>query len=147
MRILIVDDNRALTETTAELLWCIDEGAHYFEAITVAGNLQSAVRLLPEHDLVLCDGEFPDSPESPDASEQWPAVFREACRHGVEFILYSGSAVCLEDARQSQIAAIAKPATIEDIYGALIARRASHSPFESIYVVGHAHAIQRGGQV
>lgn len=146
MRILMVDDSVALTEITAELLWCLDRTAQRIQSITFAGNLQSAVRLLPQHDLVLCDGEFPIAPDSAFASEEWAALFREACRHGVDFILYSGSLTYLEDARQSGIAAIAKPATIEEVYAALTAREARRGPLHRVYVPGHERPVQPGGQ-
>lgn len=147
MRILIVDDNQALAEITAELLRCVDGPARDIEAISLAGNLQSAVRLLPQHDLVLCDGEFPTAPDSPFPEEQWAAVFREACRYGADFILYSGSPVCLEDARYCGIAAIAKPATIDKIYAELTARCARRSQLQPLYASGREPVAQRGGQI
>lgn len=119
MRLLIVDDNKPLAEVTAELLQWIDQSARHINSITLAGDLDSAIRLLPQHDAVLCDGEFPISRESLFAVEEWDVIWGEACRRGIHFVLYSGCSRALEDAREGAIPAISKPAAIEEIYAAL----------------------------
>ena len=119
MRILIVDDNEPVAESTAELLLWIDRRARYIEAITLTSDLATAIRLVPKHDAVLCDGQFPNSGDSLFTAEEWDAIRREALRCGIHFVLYSGCARALDEARVSDIPAIAKPAPIEEIYAAL----------------------------
>jgi CheY-like chemotaxis protein len=119
MRILIVDDNEQLAETTAELLLWIDRRARYIETITLASDLATAIRLVAKHDAVLCDGQFLSSDDSLFTVEEWDAVCREALRCGTHFVLYSACARALDEARVSDIPAIAKPAPIEEIYTAL----------------------------
>jgi CheY-like chemotaxis protein len=119
MRILIVDDHEELAKLTAELLRWIDQPARYIEKISLAGDRDTAVRLLPQHDAVLCDGRFPIFPGSPCNVEEWHEVYREADRWGVHFILYSACPGALDDARARDVPAILKPAPIEEIYAAL----------------------------
>ncbi len=119
MRILIVEDNEQLAEITAELLRWIDQPAQRIEAITLASDLETAIRLLPGHDAALCDGQFPISQESGFMGYEWDVVRHEACRRGIRFVLYSGCARSLADARDSHIPAISKPAAIEEIYTVL----------------------------
>jgi hypothetical protein len=99
MRILIVDEDESLAETTTDPLRWIDAPAGHIEPISLAGNLETALRLLPEHDAVLCDGSFPISPGSSSHGGEWHAVRREALLAGVLFILYSGGASTLEEAQ------------------------------------------------
>ncbi|MGA2986179.1 MAG: hypothetical protein ABSG32_20430 [Terriglobia bacterium] len=119
MRILIVEDNEELAELTAELLRWVDQPAQYIETISLAGDLDTAIRLLPQHDAVLCDGQFPLSQDSLFIAEEWDVVQREADRCGIHFVLYSASPGALCDARDSRIPAISKPACIDEIYAAL----------------------------
>jgi len=123
MRILIVDDCEELAQITADLLRCVDESAHGIEAVSLAGDLETAIRLLPHHDAVLCDGEFPISQHSTFIREEWDLVHREALRRGVHFVLYSGCAHALCEARNSHIPALPKPAAIKEIYAVLTERR------------------------
>ncbi len=116
MRLLIVDDNKPLAELTSWLLRWIDQRAQYIETISLAGDLESAMRLLPEHDAVLCDGQFPFSSQTCSTGDEWRAVHRAARLGGMAFILYSGCPRILEAARFSDVPAIAKPARIEKIY-------------------------------
>jgi CheY-like chemotaxis protein len=123
MRLLIVEDNSALAELTARLLYFLDRPRQSLEAITLAADLHTAMLCLPEHDAVLCDGMFPLCPEAGYAVEQWDVVRQEAHRRGIHFVLYSGSASALDCARESNTAAIAKPAAAEEIYAALTRSR------------------------
>jgi CheY-like chemotaxis protein len=146
MRLLIIDDNQALAEVTADLLHCMDQPVQQIGEITLATNLEAALKVLPEHDIVLCDGEFPASADAPSSSEEWVSVFRESCRSGVTFILYSGSAVCLEDAHCCSIPAIAKPAAVEDIYAALTDLGNQTNRLQPLYQAVSERILQRGGQ-
>ena len=119
MRLLIVDDDNSLAKLTAELLQLVDRSAGHIESISIAGDLVTALLLLPENDAVLCDGSFPISPGSISHGDEWCQVRRAALVCGVPFILYSGCAQSIEEARLGGIAAIAKPATIENIYAVL----------------------------
>jgi hypothetical protein len=123
MKLLIVEDNSSLAEITAELLRSLDHCPQLFEAITLAGDLQTAMLCLPEHDAVLCDGTFPLSHDSHFLVEDWDVVHQEARRRGTHFVLYSGSARSLDSANESNIPALTKPAAIEEIYAALTGRR------------------------
>jgi CheY-like chemotaxis protein len=132
MKLLIVEDNESLAEITAELLMTQGGPENRFEAITVAGDLETAICRLPGHDMVLCDGTFPLSPESPYVVDDWDVVRQEAQRRGIHFVLYSGSVCALDSARESNTPALIKPAAIEEIYAALTTRR------EPIYGPGRA---------
>jgi len=146
MRLLLVDDNRALAEVTADLLMCMDQPMQRIEKITLAGNLQSALQLLPHYDAVLCDGEFPVSPDAKSSGEEWAAVFRESCRHRVNFILYSGSPLCLEDARYCNIPAISKPSSVEAIYAAISEYFTPNDQLQQpLYQPVSERILQRGG--
>ena len=92
------------------------EAAARIETITLAADLETAIRLLPGHDAVLCDGQFPISQDSRFIGYEWDAVQHEARRCGIHFVLYSGSASALDEARDGGIPAIPKPAAIEEIY-------------------------------
>ena len=116
MRILIVDDNEQLAEITADLLHSIDQPAGRIETITLAADLETAIRLLPGHDAVLCDGQFPISQDSGFIGYEWDVVQHAARRRGIHFVLYSGSVRALDEARGGGIPAISKPAAIENIY-------------------------------
>jgi CheY-like chemotaxis protein len=119
MKLLIVEDNSSLAEITAQLLRSLDRPLQQLEAITLAEDLQTAILCLPEHDAVLCDGSFPLSPGSRFVVEEWDVIRQEANRRGIHFVLYSGSVHALDCARESNTPAIAKPATIEEIYATL----------------------------
>ena len=123
MRLLIVEDNSSLAKITAELLRSLDRRQQHLEAITLAEDLQTAILCLPDHDVVLCDGTFPLSPHSCPAVEEWDVVRQQAHRRGIHFVLYSGSVQALDCARESGIPALAKPASIEEIYAALTNHR------------------------
>jgi CheY-like chemotaxis protein len=123
MKLLIVEDNSSLAETTVELLRDLDRPLQHLEAITLAEDLRTAILCLPEHDAVLCDGMFPLSPGSRFVVEEWDVIQQEANRRGIHFVLYSGSARALDCARESNTPALAKPATIEEIYAALTQHR------------------------
>jgi hypothetical protein len=120
MRLLIVDDELSLAGLTADEFRWIDQSAQHIESISLAGDLETAIRLLPEHDAVLCDGQFPASPGARCQSDEWQAVQQEAQARGVVFVLYSGGATTVEGARSGGFPAIFKPASIENIYGLLI---------------------------
>jgi len=137
MRILIVEDNEELAELTAELLRWVDQPAQYIETISLAGDLDTAIRLLPQHDAVLCDGQFPLSRDSLFIAEEWDVVQREAGRRGIHFVLYSASPGALCDARDSRIPAISKPAFIEEIYAALTERCFERRPAAITGESGH----------
>jgi CheY-like chemotaxis protein len=124
MKLLIVEDNSALAELTAELLHSLDAQAKRIETITLAADLQTAMLCLPEHDAVLCDGTFPLSYNSRFLVEDWDVVCHEAQRRGIHFVLYSGSVCALDCARESNTLALAKPAPAAEIYAAL-----TNSPF------------------
>ncbi|MGD0221768.1 MAG: hypothetical protein ABSF71_05485 [Terriglobia bacterium] len=123
MKLLIVEDNSALAELTAQLLHSLDTPRQYLEAITLVSDLQAAMLCLPEHDAVLCDGMFPLSHKSGYVVEKWDVVRQEAHRRGIHFVLYSGSASALDCARESNIPALAKPAATAEIYAALTGHR------------------------
>jgi CheY-like chemotaxis protein len=123
MKLLIVEDDPSLAEITAELLKSLDRPSKRFEAITLASDLQTAIRCLPEHDIVLCDGMFPLSPDSPFVVDDWDVIRQEASRRGIHFVLYSGSVRALDWARASKTPALTKPAAIEEIYAALTCER------------------------
>jgi hypothetical protein len=120
MRLLIVDDEMSLAGLTADEFRWVDQSAHYIESISLAGDLETAIHLLPEHDAVLCDGQFPASPGARCQGGEWRAVQHEADANGVVFILYSGGAATVEGARRDGIPAIFKPARIENIYEVLM---------------------------
>ena len=122
MKLLIVEDDPSLAEVAAGLLHLVDDTPKRFEAITLAADLQTAIRLLPEHDAVLCDGMFPLAPESSFVVDDWDVIRQEAARRGIHFVLYSGSARALDCARASNTRAITKPAAVEEIYAALTDR-------------------------
>jgi hypothetical protein len=123
MKLLIVKDNSSLAEITAELLHAFDRPQQHLEAITLAADLQTAILCLPKHDAVLCVGMFPHSPRSRLVVEEWNVIRQEAHRRGIHFVLYSGSDSALDSARKSDTAALAKPASIEEIYAAHTHRR------------------------
>ena len=125
MKLLIVEDNSQVAEVTAELLRSQDRPAHSIETITLAGDLETAMRRLPDHDAVLCDGRFPLSQNSRFIVEEWDVVRHEARRRGIHFVLYSGCGRALDRARDSRTLALMKPATIEEIYAALTRRQVS----------------------
>jgi CheY-like chemotaxis protein len=150
MKLLIVEDNSFLAEITAELLRSLDQSAHQFEAITVAEDLRTAILCLPEHDVVLCDGMFPVSPESRHVVEDWDVVCHEARRRRIHFVLYSGSVRALDSARESNTPAIAKPASIEEIYAALTHPRLltqSNGAYGKSPVMAETQSIARGKHV
>ena len=120
MHLLIVDDNRQLAQLTAEVLRWMDRGPRNIESIAIAADLQTALRLLPSCDAVLCDGQFPVSPNFWYRQDQWVGVYDEAAKHATHFILYSGDAETLDQARRRDIPAIAKPSRIERLYAALL---------------------------
>ena len=125
MKLLIVEDNSQVAEVTAELLRSQDQPAHSIETITLAGDLDTAMRRLPDHDAVLCDGQFPLSQNSRFIVEEWDVVRHEARRRGIHFVLYSGCGRALDRARDSRTLALMKPAAIEEIYAALTRRQVS----------------------
>jgi response regulator of citrate/malate metabolism len=120
MRLLIIDDELSLAGLAADEFRWVDQSAQHIQSISLAGDLETAIRLLPQHDAVLCDGHFPASPGARSQGDEWRAVQREALTHGIVFILYSGGATTVEDARSGGIPAIFKPARIENIYRLLI---------------------------
>ena len=83
MKLMIVEDDPSRAEVTAELLKSLGRPVQKFEAITLAGDLQTAISCLPGHDTVLCDGMFPISPESPFLVDDWDVVRQEAIRRGI----------------------------------------------------------------
>lgn len=119
MRLLIVEDNEFLAEVTAQLLHSLDRHAQRIESITVTGDLETTIHFLPEHDAVLCDGQFPISRNSRFIVEEWDVVRHEAARLGVHFVLYSGCVRALHSAWEGGTPALAKPAPVEEIYAAL----------------------------
>ena len=119
MKVLIVDDDLPLAESTAELLRCFDNRKQELEAISLAADLETAISHLPVHDAVLCDGIFPPSPHSSFQAENWLVLRHAAQVRGIHFVLYSGSDDAVECAREWGIFALTKPATIEEIYSAL----------------------------
>jgi CheY-like chemotaxis protein len=123
MKLLIVEDNSSLATITAQLLRSLDRAQQNLEAITLAEDLQTAIRCLPGHDVVLCDGMFPLSPHSRILAEDWDVIRQEAHRRNIRFVLYSGSDRALDRARESDTPALAKPASIEQIYAALTPHR------------------------
>ena len=125
MKLLIVEDNAALAELTAELLHLVDTQTWQIEAITLVADLQTAMLSLPDHDAVICDGQFPLSHDSQFQSEEWEVVRHAAQGRGILFVLYSGSASAIDRARERNTLAFAKPAPIEEIYEALMS---SHCP-------------------
>jgi CheY-like chemotaxis protein len=144
MKLLIVEDEKQLGEITAMLLRSLDRRAQRLETITLAGDLATALDRLPEHDVVLCDGRFPLSPNSRFLVEEWDAVRHEASRRGIHFVLYTGCLRAFQEARDGDTPALAKPAPIEDLYAALTAQRAeppansfdspTHSTFQLVRV-------------
>jgi len=119
MNLLIVEDNWQLAELTAVLLRSLDRQAQRLETITLAADLETAMHCLPQHDVVLCDGQFPLSPNSRFVVEEWDVVRHEAARRGIHFVLYTGSPRALDGARDSRTAALPKPAPIAEIYAAI----------------------------
>ena len=119
MRLLIVEDNEFLAEVTAQLLHSLDRQAQRIESITLTGDLETAIHFLPEHDAVLCDGQFHISRSSRFIVEEWDVVRHEAARLGVYFVLYSGCVRALHSAWEAGTPALAKPAAVEEIYAAL----------------------------
>jgi len=122
MKLLIVEDEEQLAEVTALLLRSLDRRARLLDTITFAGDLETALDCLPEHDAVLCDAQFPLARSSRFIVEVWDVVRHEARRRGVHFVLYSGSLRALQGARDSGTPALTKPAPIEEIYAALTGR-------------------------
>jgi response regulator of citrate/malate metabolism len=120
MRLLIVDDEMSLAGLTADEFRWVDQSAHNIESISLAGDLETAMHLLPKHDAVLCDGQFPASPSTRSSGDEWRTVQRETEARGIVFILYSGGAATIEGARSGGIPAVFKPAKIERIYELLI---------------------------
>jgi CheY-like chemotaxis protein len=131
MRLLIVEDNEYLADVTAQLLHSLDRQARRIESITVAGDLEAAIHFLPEHDAVLCDGQFPLSRDSRFIVEEWDVVQREAVRQGIHFVLYSGCLRALRSACEAGTPALAKPSPVEEIYAALTAGGRELQPFGS----------------
>jgi CheY-like chemotaxis protein len=121
MNLLIVEDNECLAEITVEILLSLDREARRIETITRTSDLETALQQLPRHDAVLCDGQFPISPGSRFIAEEWDVVRCEAIRHGLRFILYTGSARALQQARESGTPTLSKPAPVEEIYAVLVA--------------------------
>jgi CheY-like chemotaxis protein len=119
MRLLIVEDEEQLAEITAMLLRVLDRRAQRLETITVACDLETALDRLPEHDAVLCDGQFPLSQNSRFTVKEWDVVRHEASRRGIHFVLYTGCLRVLHEVCDSDTLAFAKPAPIEEIYAAL----------------------------
>jgi hypothetical protein len=120
MRLLIVDDEKSLATLTADEFRWVDQSARNIESISLAGDLETAMHLLPEHNAILCDGQFPASPSTRSLGDEWRVVQREAEARGIVFILYSGGAATIEGARRGGIPAIFKPAKIERIYELLM---------------------------
>jgi CheY-like chemotaxis protein len=129
MRLLIVEDNEYLAEVTAQLLYELDRQARRIASITVAGDLETAMHFLPEHDAVLCDGQFPLSRDSRFLVEEWDVVQHEAARRGIHFVLYSGCLRALHSACEAGTPALAKPSPVEEIYAALKAGCPELLPF------------------
>lgn len=127
MKLLIVEDEEQLAEITAMLLLSLDRRAQRLDTITFAGDLETALHCLPEHDAVLCDGQFPLSQNSRFVVEEWDVVRHEARRRGIHFVLHSGCLHALQGARDSDTPALTKPAPIEEIYAALTAQCADLS--------------------
>jgi CheY-like chemotaxis protein len=127
MKLLIVEDEEQLAEIRAMLLRSLDRRAQRLEVITLAGDLETALDRLPEHHAVLCDGQFPLSRNSPFIVEEWDVIRREASRSSIHFVLYTGCLRALQEARDSDTPAFAKPAPIKEIYAALTAPSAGPS--------------------
>jgi CheY-like chemotaxis protein len=127
MKLLIVEDNEELAVMTATLLRSLDRRAQRLDTITFAGDLETALHCLPDHDVVLCDGRFPLSQNSRFIVEEWDVVRDEANRRGIHFVLYSGCLRALQCACESDTPALAKPAPVEEIYAALTAHSAELS--------------------
>jgi hypothetical protein len=127
VRVLIVDGNLELSLFTGQLLLGVYQPAPRVEMISLAGNLETAIRLLPEHDAVLYEGQFPISRNSISLEEEWDSVYRAAVSRGIRSVLYSGSTRSLDEARNNGIAAISKPAAIEEVH-ALLAGQNRKSP-------------------
>ena len=120
MRLLIIDDNAQLAKVTAALLRQVDQTTRAIELISCAADLEGAMSLLPHHDAVLCDGQFPLSPNFCYRDDQWVAVHREAVSRGMLFILYSGSPDSLSNASDRSGPTLAKPCRIERLYEVLM---------------------------
>jgi CheY-like chemotaxis protein len=127
MKLLIVEDEEQLAEITAMLLRSLDRQAQRLETITLVGDLETALDRRPEHDAVLCDGQFPLSRNSRFIVEEWDVVRREAARRSIHFVLHTGCLRAFQEARDSDTLAFAKPAPIEEIYAALTAPGAGPS--------------------
>lgn len=119
MKLVIVEDNPTLAELTAEILHPLEGQAQQIEAITLASEMQTAVRCDPGHDAVPCEGTFPLSHKPRFSVEDGDVIRQEAIPRGVHFVLDIGSIRALDGARESGSLAFAKPAAIEEIYAAL----------------------------
>ena len=121
MKLLLIEDHEECARITKALLLEVDhEGDPWIEAIEVIPDLQTAVRRVPEFDMVVCDGEFPNEPGSRFVFKNWPAIWALCQMYRKPFLLYSGDGQIVTTARASAIPALEKPAKGDVLYEAII---------------------------
>jgi CheY-like chemotaxis protein len=122
MRVLIVEDEPELGQLVGRMLEAIDRFHHKaIERVTVANNLEAALELIPQSDAVLCDGRFPVREQgTPD--ENWAIVADRAMSVKIPCVIYTGNADVVDWCAEFGFPVLAKPASAEAIYAALISR-------------------------
>ena len=145
MRVLIVDSNLELSIFTAQLLLGVNRPVPRVEMISLAGDLETAARLLPEHDAVLCEAQFPVSRNSTVLEEEWDSIYCDAVSRGIRFVLYSGCTRSLDEARTNGLAAVFKPGAVEDLHASLAGRNLKVPRRETLSSCAVAEKLPVGG--
>jgi len=82
-------------------------------------NLEEALKVLPECDAVISDGNFLQHPGSRFTFDLWTSLFAAALKQGKRFVLYSGDGRCVQQAAALGITAFLKPASGAELYRAV----------------------------
>lgn len=119
MKILIIEDDEAMRTILREFVRIRAKGLPFEVTVLEAGDLETALTLLPEAEAVLCDGTFPDSPPpqslvprpQPLPHCNWQPVSNAAYAREIPFVLFTGDEVMVALASQHGTIAFSKTRT------------------------------------
>ena len=122
MNILVIEDNKDVGRILRILLaeWDHTSGRNVVARVVLVENLAGAIEHLGEADVIVCDGEFPLTPDT-GAAENWALVSYRASALGIPVIVYSGNPVVVHKAQACGLVAFGKPAPVQELYIALMA--------------------------
>jgi len=109
-RLLIVEDDARLRTIVREFARIRARGLPFRVETREAGDLETALALLPQVHAVLCDGSFPETPRDLPGCN-WQKLSNACDAHAIPFVLLSGDDVMVGVASQRGVMAYSKTRT------------------------------------